>query len=204
MDKKERAASLLAQGIVATQVAKAVGVTDSQISQWNSEQEFQEKVAESMAGLTQAAIEFDDLLEESELLALENIKRRLPLAKMSESLAAFKILNSATRRKSQHQLTNNAGTGAPLVQIILPTAMIPQFTRNAQSEIVEVDGQTLVSASPKQLQQLVTEKLGRTLPSVDQSKARADRADALLTSVVAPKAKKSPVILKRDVDVTEL
>lgn len=163
MANKDQIIELLAQGISPSQVATVVGVEDSYISQLLADEDFALQVAEKQQALTERDIRFDETLQAAEAKALENIDRRLPLANLQQSLQAFKVLNTARHRKDSRIMPQNQGAGI-VVAIQVPVTIAPTYVLNQKSEIVEVDGKTMVSASPKQLENLAAAK-GITAPN---------------------------------------
>ncbi|HEY9661549.1 MAG TPA: hypothetical protein V6C65_24090, partial [Allocoleopsis sp.] len=153
MDNRQYALELLSQGISPTQVAAAIGVDDSRISQLMAEEDFQEELNRLKVAATAEDLAFDKKLESAELQALDNIERRLPIANMQQSLQAFKVLNTARRRKDGNVVAQGAAGGV-VVNITLPAIAMPQFVLNQKAEVIEVEGKTMISATPKQLQQI--------------------------------------------------
>jgi hypothetical protein len=190
---KDYAIQLLAKGIPTSQVAAACGVDDSYISQLKSDPAIQQKLAELSAASTEADIAFDDRLEEAEAIALERIYKNLPFANMGQSLMAFRILNSAQKRKQQ--TVQGAGAVELVVNITLPQATIPQYITNQKNEIVEVEGRTMISASAKTLDQILAERAaGRQLPVTTAVEKAATALDNIkLPARVAPR--KSPLAI---------
>lgn len=175
MSPKEYAISLLAQGISTSQVAAACGVDDSYISQLRADPEVQQSIAVARSEHVVADTQFDNTLERAESLALEKIEKNLPFANMGQALAAFRILNGARRRKDQFAQPEQHVSVT--VALTLPQATIPRYVTNSQNEIVEVEGQTMISATPKTLDQILAARAeGALLPKVTE----VEKASALL------------------------
>lgn len=196
MTPKEYAVSLLAQGIPTSQVAAACGVDDSYISQLRADPEIQRQIAEARAGHVVADSQFDNTLERAETLALEKIEKNLPFANMGQALAAFRILNGARRRKDQFAQTEH--NVSVTVALTLPQAAIPRYITNTKNEIIEVEGQTMLSATPKTLDDILSARAtGALLPKITELEKAANRLDTL-TAPVMRTAKRLPPELSAD------
>ena len=196
---KDHAITLLAQGISTSQVAAAIGCDDSYISQLKADPEVQQKIAEMSATQTLADVNFDSTLERAESLALEKIEKNLPFATLGQAMAAFRVLNGARRRKDG---VVNPGAGGTTINVnlTLPAAALPRYVTNAQSEIVEVEGKTMISATAKSIDQILAARAGNSanLPTVTALEKAASRLGSL--SPLAPqRARKSPLILSPDI-----
>jgi transcriptional regulator with XRE-family HTH domain len=189
MTPKEHAIQLLAQGIPTSQVAAAVGVSDSYISQLKSDEEVQRQIAERQAAHSIADSAFDETLERAESLALEKIEKNLPFANMGQALAAFRVLNSARRRKDEVLQRDTAVSVT--VNLTLPASSLPRYTTNQANEIIEVEGKTMLSASAKTLDQILAARAGETQAALPQVTA-TEKAAAILSSL-APLPRKAPV-----------
>lgn len=178
MTPKEYAISLIAQGIPTSQVAAACGVDDSYISQLKADPEVQQRVAEARAEHVVADSQFDNTLERAEALALEKIEKSLPFANMGQALAAFRILNGARRRKDQFAQTEH--NVSVTVALTLPQTAIPRYITNTKNEIIEVEGQTMLSATPKTLDDILSARAtGALLPKITELEKAASRLEHL-------------------------
>lgn len=151
MSPKDHAILLLAQGIPASQVAAAVGVSESYISQLRSDPDTAQAIAEKQAAASVADISFDATLARAEELALERVEKALPFANMGQALAAFRVLNGARRRSEPVGLSGTITQNNITVQLTLPANNIPRYITNQANEIVEVEGQTMLTATPRSL-----------------------------------------------------
>ena len=178
MSPKDYAISLIAQGIPTSQVAAACGVDDSYISQLKADPEVQQRVAEARAEHAVTDAKFDDTLERAEALALEKIEKNLPFANMGQALAAFRILNGARRRNDQFAQTEH--NVSVTVALTLPQAAIPRYITNTKNEIIEVEGQTMLSATPKTLDDILSARAtGALLPKITELEKAANRLENL-------------------------
>ena len=199
MTPKEHAIQLLAQGIPTSQVAAAVGVSDSYISQLKADEEVQRQIAERQAAHSIADSNFDDTLERAESLALEKIEKNLPFANMGQALSAFRILNSARRRKDD--LVQKDTAISVTVNLTLPANNIPRYITNSANEIIEVEGKTMISASAKTLDQILAARAGETQLALPQTTAVEKAAQMLGSLAPMPRraAAKSPLPLSPDI-----
>ncbi len=200
MNTKEHAILLLSQGIPTSQVAAACGVSDSYISQLKADPEVQAQIAEKQAAHSIADIQFDDDLETAENMALQKIKSNIAFANMGQAIAAFRILNTA-RRRADPVVASDAAVSVT-VNLTLPQSAVPRYVTNANNEIIEVEGQTMLSATAKNLDQILAEKHGK-VSSLPQTTA-AERAANILDKLSTPKsflqraAPRSPIPLSPD------
>lgn len=199
MTPKEHAINLLAQGIPTSQVAAAVGVSDSYISQLKADEEVQRQIAERQAAHSIADSNFDSTLERAEAMALEKIEKNLPFANMGQALAAFRILNSARRRKDEFVQKDTAVSVT--VNLTLPANNIPRYITNQANEIVEVEGKTMISASAKTLDQILAARSGTDHKQLPQTTAVEKAAQMLGSLAPLPRrqAVKSPIPLNADI-----
>ena len=199
MTPKEHAINLLAQGIPTSQVAAAVGVSDSYISQLKADEEVQRQIAEKQAAHSIADSNFDSTLERAEAMALEKIEKNLPFANMGQALAAFRILNSARRRKDE--LIQKDTAVSVTVNLTLPANNIPRYITNQANEIVEVEGKTMLSASVKTLDQILAARSGTDHKQLPQTTAVEKAAQMLGSLAPLPRrqAVKSPIPLNADI-----
>ena len=199
MTPKEHAINLLAQGIPTSQVAAAVGVSDSYISQLKADEEVQRQIAERQAAHSIADSNFDSTLERAEAMALEKIEKNLPFANMGQALAAFRILNSARRRKDE--LIQKDTAVSVTVNLTLPANNIPRYITNQANEIVEVEGKTMISASAKTLDEILAARAGEAQKQLPQTTAVEKAAQMLGSLAPLPRrqAVKSPLPLSADV-----
>ena len=179
-DNKEQIISLLSQGISATQVAAAVGVSESYISQLRNDPELSALIAtQGTAKLEKDAI-FDNALERAESMALEKIEKNLPFANMGQAMAAFRILNSARKRSDAFATPADQSTNIT-VNLTLPAAAAARYVVNTSNEIVEVEGQTMITATAKSLDTLLATRASGAL--TQPKLTTLNRAASILTQI---------------------
>lgn len=157
MSAKESICDLLSQGATPSQTALALGISESYVSQLCAQEDFQLEVAQRKLALSEQDLAYDEKLDRVEGKFLDRLDEKAGFANLQQSMQAFKILNGARRRRDvgvQHQ-QNLTGT---VVVLQLPTTMVPRYVLNKQSEIVDVEGTTMVSASPQGVEEMMRER----------------------------------------------
>lgn len=96
---QDKVIKYLSQGISTKNIADALGCDESYISQLKADDRIQAKVAELRADYAVKDATFDETLNRAEERALQRIESTLPFANAGQALAAFRVLNSARRRK---------------------------------------------------------------------------------------------------------
>ena len=175
----------LAQGIPTSQIAMAAGCDESYISQLKADPEIQAQMAQHAAEVTIKDMNFDETLESAEELALSRIQKSLGFANMGQALSAFRILNTARRRKDGPAVS---GAVTVNVNLTLPASALPRYVTNANNEIVEVEGKTLVSATPRGLDNLLAQRAGVAPTAVVTALDKA----AVRLGALAPLPKRAP------------
>jgi hypothetical protein len=199
MTPKDYAIELLAKGISTSQVAAAVGCDDSYISQLKADEEVQALIAAKQSAHSQEAVKFDETLERAEMLALEKIEKNMQFATLGQALAAFRVLNTA-RKRTDPAVQSDAGTTIN-VNLTLPATALPQYIVNARSEIIEVEGQTMISATPKTLDQILAAKASDKV-ALPQTTA-IEKAANTLERITTP-ARQAPRRLPKELSADNL
>lgn len=183
MAARSQALELLAQGIQASQVAEVIGVTESYVSQLLADEDFAAQLSALKVESAKKDKEYDEKLDQAEEDFLDRIVERSRMANLQQSMQGFKLLNSAKRRRDS---ARGAGTGQPqtVVNITLPVAVMPTYIMNQQSEIVEVEGKTMVSATPKRLEEIVAQRKASVQQKLEEQ--NLERAADVLQNAVRP------------------
>lgn len=204
MSAKESALELLAQGIAPGQVAESIGVEASYISQLMSDEDFLTQLQERKSASTQEDLDYDKKLDRVEGEFLSKIEEKSRFANLQQSLQAFKVINGAKRRKDSR--TAPAGTQiGVIVTLNLPVSMLPQYQTNSKNEIVEVEGKTMVSATPKKLDEILALRSNGTpthlvqLPGI----TKVERAAGVLQSLEHKPTLKMPKRIKESADLSD-
>lgn len=154
---ESRALQLLGQGIGPEQVASAVGLSTSRISQLLSDPEFAAQVAELRFNNLQKHNERDNRYDELEDKLLEKMKNCIPLMyKPQEVLRAIQVINAAKRR----------GVSAPdhitqqttVVSLQMPVQVINQYKLDSNKQVLEAGQQTLLTAQSSHLQEMLAKR----------------------------------------------
>jgi len=198
---RQLAVQYLAQNMQPSIGAGILGVTESAISQLLADEDFAAEVTAASQGAAAGDLAYDDRMDKAEEVFLENIEKRAQFANMQQSLQAFKLLNSARRRKDT-RVHNSAQQNGVTVNIMLPSSIIPDYTMNAQAEIVEVSGKTMLSATPAGVNELLAARQAAKAPvpvgvsaAVEISPVKATRALQHLSHMTnRPERKKIPLV----------
>jgi len=189
---RQNALQLLSQGVAPSQAAAALGVSESQISQYLQDEDFSAALQAQRASATAEDLAYDEKLDRVEEEFLGRIEQKAAFANLQQSLQAFKILNTAKRRKDSRIAPQSTGSGT-VVNITIPIAVIPQYVTNSKNEIVEVEGKTMVSANPKRLEEMLRERGSSALQSETPiGLTKAQRAEETL-QILNPRPQRKPV-----------
>lgn len=146
----DRIKSLLGKNLPTSMVASAVGCDPSYVSQLLEDEDFKNEVLIARAGKAEEAIKRDGSWDDIEDLALERAKMVLPhVTRPADLIRIASIANAAKRRAAE--LSGGNENAAPVVQLVLPESSIIHFQMNAQSQVVEVEGQSMLPLSSKNL-----------------------------------------------------
>jgi hypothetical protein len=133
-------------------VANAVGCTESYISQLLADEAFAQQVMSIRLQSLTAATNRDQKIDDIEDQLLEKLKESIPLVyKINDIARLFSLVNRAERRGVSAPMTQ--GQQSTVVQLMLPERVAQKFVRTPAGEIVEVDGQTLVTMPAHKLLQ---------------------------------------------------
>ena len=141
---EDKALSLLGSGVSSEATAAALGVTAGRISQLLSQKAFSDQVAalryESLQEHNQRDAEYDSL--EDRLLI--KLNKAVPLMiKPDTIMKALQVVNNAKRRgQSAPEQTANTKN---IVNLILPTHVAQQFTKNINNQITKAGDQELLT-----------------------------------------------------------
>jgi len=159
---EERALSLLGSGISAEQVAGALGVTPSRISQLLAEEVFSKRVAELRYTNLQKHNERDGQYDSLEDKLITKLERSLPLLVRPESiLKAITVVNGAKRRgqSGPQQVTNTQN----VVNLILPQVIADKFSVNGDNQVTKAGEQELITMASGNLLKQVEDALADTV-----------------------------------------
>jgi hypothetical protein len=146
MASQDRIKQLLGTGLSAEVVASTIGVHPSYISQLMSEETFYNEVIELRTKTLAAASVRDRGIDEIESMLIEKLHEQVStnaIYKPRDLLHAFALVNRATRRgvsAQQGTVINNQ-----VINLTLKKKVVNNFKTNDLGEVVEVEGQTLVT-----------------------------------------------------------
>lgn len=158
-----RALQLLGQGLSASVVASALGVSESRVSQLLAEEEFAKEVQRLRFENLQQSTAIDSKYNDLESKLLDKLEKVAPLiTKPRDILAAISTVNSAKRRGATTADTDSLQ--AKVVNLTLPVSVQQKFITNINQQITEVrddqgNSQTLVTASSGSLDGLASRML---------------------------------------------
>ena len=153
---QDKILDLLSRGLSQAEVSRALGVSESYISQLLAEPDFKADLEKLRAARATIHSEIDDKYDKVEKTVVDRlseiISTKVQLLPPSELLKIAKFANEAKRRHApvdpstqQRQL--------PTIVINLPSANIPQLqvVTSPNNEVLEIGGQSLVPMATKTL-----------------------------------------------------
>lgn len=167
---RDRAISLLGQGFSQSQVAIAIGVTDSWISQLVTEPEVHDEISRLRSGALQEKVEADKTLDDLEKRALKLVADKLPFVRSPmEATKIYATLNKANRKTAAVNPEHDKNT-AVTVNITLPKAAAGiHIQLNQNNQVVEVEGQSMATLPSRALPSLASRVAQQALPSTVSS-----------------------------------
>jgi len=154
---EEKAIKLLGSGCTPSQVATAIGVTESRISQLLATEEFAHAVASLRYEALAKHNETDAAYDSIEDALIEKLADVLPLMmRPMEILKAIQVINGAKRRgqSTPDQIINQQ----TVVNLTMPTQIINKFSMNSNNQITNVGTQTLETIQSTSLLNQTKEK----------------------------------------------
>lgn len=148
------------RGFKQVEIARAVGVDESYVSQIVNDPEYASQIEIAAVQETEKNSKYDDKLDLVEETAMDVVQRKLSLAtSMKDALLVAQRVNMMKRRRDTAPATRQPQ--ATVVNLVLPQIAVNNYVMNSQSEIIEVEGRTMISAAPAQLENLAKAVLGR-------------------------------------------
>ena len=159
MAAREQIIGMLVEGVPGRAIASALGVSEPYVSPVAAEEDVQQLVHSKHLEVQAADQAYDSKLERIEDGFLDRIEDKAKFANLQQSLQAFRVLNGARRRKeTRNGGVAQAGLGT-VVNITLPISVVPHFIMNSASEIVEVQGKTMIAATVREIDSAIQRKL---------------------------------------------
>lgn len=143
---KEQVRELLGSGLNGEQTALAVGCEPHYISALLADETFASEVAQLRTAAFQAYNNRDksiDGIEDSLISKLREAVDQNMIYKPRDILAAFSLVNKATRRGAPNKTA--PVTNQVIVSLNLPVKVIQKFQISAQGEVIQVGDKTLVT-----------------------------------------------------------
>jgi NADH dehydrogenase/NADH:ubiquinone oxidoreductase subunit G len=178
MSDKDRAISLLGQGFGGSQVAAAIGVDVSLVSQWLADPVIRAQVAELRSKVLQQAAAADTKLEDIETRALQLVSDKLVFVKSPmEAARIYATLNGAKRKTAGINPIDDANATAS-VTITLPASIkaTVQVQLNSANQVVDVNGRSMATLPSRALPSLVTDVTAKTSDTVPTARQITDAA----------------------------
>lgn len=170
-----RAIELLGDGHSQVAVSRALGLSESRLSQLMDDKHFAQAVADKRFAKLSYYDDLDKKYDKLEMDALNKLEKAMPLVSITAPEKLIKIiqtLNGAKRRGHDVDPSQTINHHT-IVNLTLPTAVLTRFTTSPQTnEVVEIDGKPLVTASPSKI--VNTHEARRkqsALPSPNQERA---------------------------------
>lgn len=154
---RDRIIEMLGNGIPATNVAAALGVDDSYISQVVSEDGVQEEVTVLRAARFSHFAARDAKLEQFEEAALDRMGKLIPfITKSGEAARVYGVLNAAKRKTTDVNSSNAAPSS--IVVLAIPESARVQLTLSSDKQVIEVAGRSMVTMQAKTLAQRLEDR----------------------------------------------
>jgi hypothetical protein len=161
MQDPNKIKELLGTGLSNEVVASAVGCDPSYISQLMSREDFASEVVAMRTASLSANSTRDKNIDKIEDALIEKVQELVDthqIYKPLDVVRVFAAVNAAKRRgvPAHESLTINQ----TVVNLTIPESVVKTFTTNTQGEVVDVEGQTLVTMPATQLLRTLVESKG--------------------------------------------
>lgn len=164
---ESRALELLATGIDQVQVASALGITESRLSQIISNPEFARELVDARYKNLAKHNETDNLLDQVERKLIRKLDSTVDLVfKPTELARMASIVNGMKRRGASNP--ESLVRAKPSVKLNIPIAVINRFSMNAAGQVITAEvgseRQDLVTMQSSNLRELMNEHAKHALP----------------------------------------
>lgn len=175
-----RIAELLGAGASQAQVAMAVGVEESYVSQLMADEGFRASVTERRAEKAAQFAATDAKIDSIEDKAWKRIDQLVDMeTNLMKLLKVAQAANGAKRRTGMDGSGGSAGT-APIVNITLPASAVVAFTMTTDKQVVEIAGRSMGTMSSAAVYTALKEKRAKEL--VDNAAPQVSEKTANLLS----------------------
>lgn len=160
---KDKAASLLAQGLSPSSVASICGVTPAYLSQLAKDEAFKELIASKMP---EAAVKPDDEIITNKYTAMEHkllnaMENAIVNADLSEITHALKVVGDRQEKRASRLIAPavaEAGRSVQVVQISMPVLPMPTITLNETKQVIAIDNKPMSPMASSAVQNLFARK----------------------------------------------
>lgn len=150
---KERIRDLLGAGASQAQVAMAVGVEESYVSQLMADEDFRGAVTALRAEAAARHAATDARIDSIEDKAWKKIDSLIEFeTNLMRLLKVAQAANAAKRRVSENLSTPQGA--APVVNITLPQSSLVEFRMSSDRQVVEIEGKALQAMPSAKIQEL--------------------------------------------------
>jgi hypothetical protein len=170
-----RILKLLGSGLLPVEVARAVGVDESYISQLQKEESFAQQVNELIVKTFAEQSEIDNNYIEIEKILSKRLRDNASIMFNQDTiLRTLKFANEAKKKIAPALVTpgnGSNGSGTTIngpVTLILPAAVVKEFILNPNNEIIGIGNEELTTLPSANINKLVreTKENLKNLPSV--------------------------------------
>lgn len=173
---KERAITMLGQGLPPSVVASTLGVEPSLISQFMADPDFSSVVSESRYKNLAKHNETDSNIDNLESKLVDKLEKSLVyITRPMEMIKAFQVINAAKRRGQtapDHLTQQNS-----IIALTIPSVVLNKMTVNVHNQVVKIGEKSLLTMPSSRLlalteiSQLENKKANVELDYVPQSQA---------------------------------
>jgi hypothetical protein len=183
--QEQRILSLLSDGVSVSQVATAIGVSDSRIAQLISDDYFAARLAERRFENLRKHNARDAVYDELEDKLLAQLKSAAPMIMQPEKIArVLQMVNQAKRRGSASP--ESIHEKQTVIRLQLPIQIVNRFSTNSQgqvttvnsTEVTDVESIRAPRVSAPTTQSMVTVQSGQIKKMADAQAAESAIADA--------------------------
>lgn len=160
-----RAMKLQAGGANQREVANALGVDESLISQYNAEADYKEQLHELVSKAFKSAQEIDENYQDIEHTLSKRLKELTQyMMNPDQVLRTLKFANEAKRKLGSNPVNGNGshtsidGIKLTPVVLVLPVAVKREFVLNPNNEIIGVDEMELVTMNSSSLNGMIAKR----------------------------------------------
>jgi predicted transcriptional regulator len=172
-----RALKLLGSGATQAETSRALGITESQVSQWMAEKDF----ADEVTAIVKRTFADQSVIDENYNKVEKTLSDRLMktcefMFDPDKILRTLKFVNEAKRKIAPQENPSGGGNTTILgpVTLILPAPVAREFILNPNNEILGVNGQELSTISNKALEDL-SKTIKNSKPQGDTKLKRIER-----------------------------